>query len=133
MQRLHNKVAILPLRMRSVMHDMPVRPPRLGAQHPVSFIQSEAQAHLGANPIGQFAEVPARAVGGQTTQPEDICFLAQANVADPQESRDMVKRVVERWGRLDILVNNAGITRDKSIRKMSDEEWLEVIQTNLNA
>ena len=34
---------------------------------------------------------------------------------------------------LDILVNNAGITRDKLLRKMTDEDWLEVIQTNLNA
>ena len=45
----------------------------------------------------------------------------------------MVKRVAEQLGHLDILVNNAGITRDKQIGKMTDEEWLEVIQTNLNA
>ena len=45
----------------------------------------------------------------------------------------MVRSVYERWGRIDILVNNAGITRDRSIRKMTDEDWLEVIQTNLNA
>jgi acetoacetyl-CoA reductase/3-oxoacyl-[acyl-carrier protein] reductase len=45
----------------------------------------------------------------------------------------MVQRVVERWGRLDIMVNNAGITRDSGIRKMTDEQWIEVIQTNLNA
>jgi acetoacetyl-CoA reductase/3-oxoacyl-[acyl-carrier protein] reductase len=45
----------------------------------------------------------------------------------------MVRRIAEQWGRLDILVNNAGITRDKSIRKMNDDEWLQVIQTNLNA
>lgn len=43
----------------------------------------------------------------------------------------MVKRVAEQFGRLDVLVNNAGITRDKSLRKMTDEDWLEVIQTNL--
>ena len=34
---------------------------------------------------------------------------------------------------IDILVNNAGITRDKSIRKMTDDDWTEVIDTNLNS
>ena len=34
--------------------------------------------------------------------------------------------------RIDILVNNAGITRDRSIRKMTDEDWNEVMDTNLN-
>ena len=44
----------------------------------------------------------------------------------------MVKRVATQFGRLDVLVNNAGITRDKSLRKMTDEDWVEVIGTNLN-
>jgi acetoacetyl-CoA reductase/3-oxoacyl-[acyl-carrier protein] reductase len=43
-----------------------------------------------------------------------------------------VKQVLEAYRRLDILVNNAGITRDKSIRKMTDDDWIEVVNTNLN-
>ncbi len=61
------------------------------------------------------------------------CMLLQANVADPVEARAMVKTYLDAYGRLDIMVNNAGITRDKSIRKMTDDDWLQVIQTNLNA
>ncbi|MGQ9547858.1 MAG: 3-oxoacyl-ACP reductase family protein [Roseiflexus sp.] len=61
------------------------------------------------------------------------CMLLQANVADPTEARAMVRRFLDAYGRLDIMVNNAGITRDRSIRKMTDEDWLQVIQTNLNA
>ncbi|MCS6940616.1 MAG: 3-oxoacyl-ACP reductase family protein [Roseiflexaceae bacterium] len=61
------------------------------------------------------------------------CMLLQANVADPVEARAMVRRYLDAYGRLDIMVNNAGITRDRSLRKMTDEDWLQVIQTNLNA
>ena len=43
------------------------------------------------------------------------------------------KRVADEFTHLDILVNNAGITRDAMLRKMTDENWVEVIQTNLNA
>ena len=44
----------------------------------------------------------------------------------------MVRDVPDVYQRIDILVNNAGITRDKSIRKMTDDDWTEVIDTNLN-
>jgi NAD(P)-dependent dehydrogenase (short-subunit alcohol dehydrogenase family) len=60
------------------------------------------------------------------------CLLVKANLADPKEARAMVKQVAEKFGHLDILVNNAGITRDSLLPRMTDEQWLEVIQTNLN-
>jgi 3-oxoacyl-[acyl-carrier protein] reductase len=37
----------------------------------------------------------------------------------------------ERWGRLDVLVNNAGLTRDRTLGKMTDEDWSRVIDVNL--
>jgi 3-oxoacyl-[acyl-carrier protein] reductase len=52
----------------------------------------------------------------------------QADVSDPESA----KRLVEDAGELDILVNNAGVTRDGLIARMSDEDWHEVIGTNLN-
>ena len=58
--------------------------------------------------------------------------LFQADVSDKRESRRVVKEILGAYSRLDILVNNAGITRDRSIRKMTDEDWMDVINTNLN-
>jgi len=61
------------------------------------------------------------------------CELFQQDVSDPQQARALVQAVLEHYGRVDVLVNNAGITRDKSIRKMTDEDWTAVINTNLNS
>ena len=60
-------------------------------------------------------------------------MLAQANVGNGPETRAMVQRVISAWGRIDVMVNNAGITRDKTLRKMTDADWFEVINTNLNS
>jgi len=64
------------------------------------------------------AEEVAREAGGRAVQ---------ADVADPEAA----KRLVAEAGDLDILVNNAGVTRDGVIARMSDEDWNEVIATNL--
>ena len=133
MGRLDGKVAIVTGASRGIGRAIAIELAREGAKVALNYQHNEALAHEVANEIVQLAKGRARAVGSQPVLSNDVCMLAQANVADPQESRDMVKKVVEKWGRLDILVNNAGITRDKSIRKMSDDEWLQVIQTNLNA
>jgi acetoacetyl-CoA reductase len=60
------------------------------------------------------------------------CLLTQGDVANPDDARGVIKTVTDAWQRLDILVNNAGITRDKSFRKMGDDEWFEVINVNLH-
>jgi acetoacetyl-CoA reductase/3-oxoacyl-[acyl-carrier protein] reductase len=60
-------------------------------------------------------------------------LLLPGDISDRAVWDTMVAKVRDTWGRLDVLVNNAGITRDKSIRKMTDEDWLGVISTNLNA
>lgn len=54
------------------------------------------------------------------------------NVADWDSTRTAFEEVA-RIGPVDILVNNAGITRDRTLRKMTDEDWSEVIHTNLTA
>ena len=55
----------------------------------------------------------------------------QCNVADAAAADNMVKDVIARHGRVDILVNNAGITRDNLIMRMSEQDFDDVINTNL--
>jgi len=55
----------------------------------------------------------------------------QGDVADPDIAQDHVDAVVDRWGSLDVLVNNAGITRDGLLLRMGEDDWDDVIDTNL--
>jgi len=55
----------------------------------------------------------------------------QADVRNLEEVNEMVELVIKEFGRIDILVNNAGIIRDKTLRKMTKDDWDDVIQTNL--
>ncbi len=58
---------------------------------------------------------------------------AACDVSKPGEVRNLLNDIVERLGRIDVLVNNAGILRDRSLLKMSDSEWQEVIDVNLTS
>lgn len=58
-------------------------------------------------------------------------FAIQANVADADEVKAMIKEAVSQFGSLDVLVNNAGITRDNLLMRMKEQEWDDVIDTNL--
>ena len=55
------------------------------------------------------------------------------NVTDPDSIAELVKSVQEEFGAPSILVNNAGITRDNLMMRMKDEEWEDVINTNLTS
>lgn len=55
----------------------------------------------------------------------------QCNVSQFEAAKDFFENIVKEYGKIDILVNNAGITRDNLLLKMSEEEFSDVIQTNL--
>jgi NAD(P)-dependent dehydrogenase (short-subunit alcohol dehydrogenase family) len=56
----------------------------------------------------------------------------QGNVGSAEDCRRTVQEVVDHHGRIDILVNNAGITSDKTVFKMTEEDWQKVIGVNLS-
>ncbi|MFC5587694.1 3-oxoacyl-[acyl-carrier-protein] reductase [Sporosarcina soli] len=60
-------------------------------------------------------------------------YAIKADVSDANDIQQFIGSVKERFGKIDILVNNAGITRDKTFRNLSEEEWNEVIDVNLNS
>jgi acetoacetyl-CoA reductase len=78
-------------------------------------------------------EQQAREVAEQITSGGGTAVLLRGDVSNKDEARSLVADVLKQWGQLDILVNNAGITRDRSMRKLTDEDWMEVIATNLNS
>lgn len=117
MARLNGKTAIVTGASRGIGRAIAVELAREGAKVALNYQSNEEKAKEVAYDIGKF--------GG-------TCVLAKANLGISQEARGMVKRIADEFGHLDILVNNAGITRDKMLAKMTDEDWQEVIQTNLN-
>lgn len=60
-------------------------------------------------------------------------FAIQANASDFSKAQEVVDHFVDSWGTIDILVNNAGITRDNLLLRMSEEQWDEVLLTNLKS
>jgi 3-oxoacyl-[acyl-carrier protein] reductase len=90
----------------------------IGRAIALEFAQAGASVTLSYRSGKDEAEEVAREAGGRAVQ---------ADVSKVDDAR----RLVADAGELDILVNNAGVTRDGVIARMSDEDWNEVIETNL--
>jgi NAD(P)-dependent dehydrogenase (short-subunit alcohol dehydrogenase family) len=60
-------------------------------------------------------------------------FALKANVQYPAEVRPAIASVVDHFGKIDFLVNNAGITRDRTLARMTHEDWNAVIDVNLQS
>ncbi|QKY69002.1 3-oxoacyl-[acyl-carrier-protein] reductase [Lentibacillus sp. CBA3610] len=90
-------------------------------------------ARQGANVAVNYAgsEDKAQSVVEEMKQMGVQSLKIQANVADENEAKSMIKEVVSEFGSLDILVNNAGINRDNLLMRMKEDEFDQVIDTNL--
>src|SRR5688572_5861343 len=116
MARLAGKTALVTGGSRGIGRAIVLELAREGARVALNYQSNDAKAKDVADEAG--------ALGGTV-------LLAKANVGVAEEARAMVRDVVQELGRLDVLVNNAGITRDTSLKKMTDEQWDDVVRTNL--
>ncbi len=114
---LAGKIALVTGASRGIGHGIALELAKRGADVAVNYHASQSEA---AELAKQVCDMGRRSI------------VVQGQIGDPLEARAIVKKVQDEWGRIDILINNAGITRDHSIRKITDAEWNEVISVNLN-
>ena len=90
-------------------------------------------AKQGANVVVNYSgsEDKAKQVVSQIEELGAKAIAVQANVAHSAAVDTMMKQAIEVFGTLDILVNNAGITRDNLLMRMKEQEWDDVVDTNL--
>lgn len=100
-----------------------------GIGRAIAIALAEAGADVAINYSGS------EAAAAETAQAVEAlgrsAIVIKANVGKADEFEAMVKEVIEQFGVIDILVNNAGITRDNLIMRMKEDEFDQVIETNL--
>jgi NAD(P)-dependent dehydrogenase (short-subunit alcohol dehydrogenase family) len=64
--------------------------------------------------------------------PERRITVHEGNIGQADDCRRVLREVIDQHGRVDILVNNAGITIDRTVAKMTDDDWQKVIAVNLS-
>lgn len=100
-----------------------------GIGRAIALMLAEAGADVAVNYAG--SEAAAAEVAALIEAMGRKAVKVKADVSSTQEVEDMFKLVLETFGKLDILVNNAGITRDNLIMRMKEDEFDQVIATNL--
>ena len=113
---LSGKVALVTGASRGIGRAVALCLAECGARVVITDRRSAAEAEEVAHEI--------RSHGGE-------CLVAPADVSQPADVERMVEATQQAFGRIDILVNNAGVSRDTLILRMSEEDWDQVMATNL--
>ncbi|GAA3817644.1 3-oxoacyl-ACP reductase [Streptomyces phyllanthi] len=85
----------------------------------------------GREGVGEASAGPAEQVVAEIRAAGGTAVAHTGDVADHEQSRELVELAIAEFGQLDILVNNAGILRDRMVFSMSEEEWDAVIRVHL--
>ena len=75
----------------------------------------------------------ARALEAELTAQGGVAVGFKSDASNFDQAHELIDQVIEQFGTVDVLVNNAGITRDTLMLRMSEEQWDEVINTNLKS
>ena len=116
--RLGGKVAIVTGASRGIGRAIALALARGGANVVVNYRSNEKLAVEVANEISMIGRK---------------ALKVQADVRNFQEAKKIVELTLKEFGKVDILVNNAGIVRDRTFVKMTEEEWNDVIATDLTS
>jgi 3-oxoacyl-[acyl-carrier protein] reductase len=100
-----------------------------GIGRAIALELAAAGADVAVNYAG--SEEAAAAVAREIEGMGRRAITIKADVGNAAEAEQMVSQTIEAFGHIDILVNNAGITRDNLIMRMKEEEFDQVINTNL--
>ncbi|WP_404333888.1 3-oxoacyl-[acyl-carrier-protein] reductase [Planococcus rifietoensis] len=104
-----------------------------GASRGIGAAIARRFAEEGANIVVNYSgsQDKAEAVVAEIEQVGGKAIAVKANVADADAVKAMADAAMKEFGSIDILVNNAGITRDNLMMRMKEDEWDDVINTNL--
>ncbi|MEG1622272.1 MAG: beta-ketoacyl-ACP reductase [Alistipes sp.] len=116
MKRLENKVAIITGGTAGI-----------GAATAILFAQEGAKVIVWARNEARGKEMVEHAAAQGLT----LCF-EQVDTSNSDAVNAAAKKAFDQFGRIDILINNAGITNDSSLKKMTNEQWQNVIDVNLS-
>lgn len=100
-----------------------------GIGRAIALCLAEAGADVVVNYAG--SEAAAKDTASAIEKMGCKAMIVQANIGKSEEAELLVKTALGQMGRIDILVNNAGITRDNLIMRMKEEEFDQVMETNL--
>lgn len=115
---LEGKVALVTGGSRGIGRQVCLRLAAMGAKVGINYVSNSSAAEE------TLAEIKKNGGAG---------FLAQFDVSDSEAVQKAVKEITAEHEAVDILVNNAGITRDGLMARMKDEDWDQVLDTNLKS
>lgn len=114
---MENKITLVTGASRGIGQAIALKLGQLGA-----VVIGTATSESGANTINQYFEKAGIKGMGITL-----------NVNDTEQINNTIQIIREKFGEVEILINNAGVTRDNLLVRMKDEEWDEIIETDLKS